>query len=207
MFLKKMKISHKVSFVIILSLVVFITFTIGTIMMGNKQLDTLEEIYAQKVVPLDNLRKIQLIFRELEYRMAGVTANIVAAIGSGEHLKLSLTEIDRLWNEVKGRITDEALLKDKENFEKGYSGFRKVAVKLQTVYFNDNPKSVPGLIDEYFDFRPLIFKSIDKMAEAQEKAVIAYYTEKQQIVAKMNLPAAETAGYPKPKEKPCFLIF
>jgi len=23
----------------------------------------------------------------------------------------------------------------------------------------------------------------------------------------MNLPAAETAGYPKPKEKPCFLIF
>jgi len=24
---------------------------------------------------------------------------------------------------------------------------------------------------------------------------------------KMNLPAAETAGYPKPKEKPCFLIF
>ncbi len=113
--LKRIKISHKVSFVIILSLVVFIAFTIGTIMMGKKQLDTLEEIYAQKVAPLDNLRKIQLIFRELEYRMAGVTANIVAAIGSGEHLKLSLNEIDRLWNEVKGRITDDALLKDKEN--------------------------------------------------------------------------------------------
>ncbi|MCL4477362.1 MAG: methyl-accepting chemotaxis protein [Nitrospirae bacterium] len=186
MFLKRIKISHKVSFVIILSLVVFIAFTIGTIMMGKKQLDTLEEIYAQKVAPLDNLRKIQLTFRELEYRMAGVTANIVAAIGSGEHLKISLNEIDRLWNEVKGRITDDALLKDKENFEKGYSGFRKVAGKLQSVYFNDDPKSVPGLIDEYFDFRPLLFKSIDKMAEAQEKAVIAYYTEKQQIVAKIN---------------------
>ena len=45
---------------------------------------------------------------------------------------------------------------------------------------------MPGLIDEYLDFRPLIFKSIDKMAEAQEKAVMAYYTEKQKIVANIN---------------------
>ena len=45
---------------------------------------------------------------------------------------------------------------------------------------------MPGLIDEYLDFRPLIFKSIDKMAEAQEKAVIEYYTEKQKIVANIN---------------------
>ena len=51
--------------------------------MGKKQSNTLEEIYSQKVVPLDNLRKIQLIFRELEYRMAAVTSDLVAAIGSG----------------------------------------------------------------------------------------------------------------------------
>ena len=186
MFLKRVKISQKVIGVVILSLVVFITFTIGIIIMGKKQSNTLEEIYSQKVVPLDNLRKIQLIFRELEYRMAAVTSDLVAAIGSGEHLKISLNEVDRLWSDVKGKITDDALLKDKDNFEKGYSGFKKVAVKLQGVYFSNNPKGVPGLIDEYLDFRPLIFKSIDKMAEAQEKAVMEYYTEKQKIVANIN---------------------
>lgn len=186
MFLKRVKISQKVLIVVISSLVVFIAFTVGIIIMGKKQLNTLEEIYSQKVVPLDNLRKMQLIFRELEYRMAGVSADLVAAIGSGEHLKISLGEVDKLWNEVKGRITDAALLKDKDNFEKGYIGFKKVAVKLQSVYFSNNPKGVPGLIDEYFDFRPLIFKSIDKMAEAQEKAVNEYYTEKQKVVANIN---------------------
>ena len=125
MFLKRVKISQKVIGVVILSLVVFITFTIGIIIMGKKQSNTLEEIYSQKVVPLDNLRKIQLIFRELEYRMAAVTSDLVAAIGSGEHLKISLNEVDRLWSDVKGKITDDALLKDKDNFEKGYSGFKK----------------------------------------------------------------------------------
>lgn len=186
MLLNKMKISHKVLFVIILALVVFVAFAIGTIAMGKQQLNTLEEIYAEKVAPLGHLRRIQVIFRELEYRMAAVTADIVAAIGSGEHLKQALNDIDMHWDHVKDKITEDVLLNDKRNFEKGYSGFKNVAVKLKVVYFDDEPESVPDLIDEYLDFKPLIFKSIDKMTEYKEKDIQLYYIEKQKFISKIN---------------------
>lgn len=169
-----------------LSMVVFVVFTLWTTMMGKSQLRTLEEIYSKEVVPLDDLRKMQLIFRELEYRMAGVSAGLVASIGSGEHLKISLKEIDRLWEDVKGRITEAEHRQDKDKFEKGYNNFKKVAEKLQAAYFNEDTKSLPGIIDEYLDFKPLIFKSIDNMAEAQEKAVKGFYIEKQKVVSNVN---------------------
>ncbi len=186
MFLKRVKISQKVFFMIALSLLVFFVFTLWTIVMGKLQLNTLEEIYSKEVVPLDDLRKIQLIFRELEYRMAGVSAGLVASIGSGEHLKISLKETDRLWAEVKGNITEAGLQQDKEKFEKGYNEFKKVADRLQTAYFNEDTAGLPGLIDEYLDSKPLIFKSIDKMAEAQENGVKGFYTAKQKVVSTVN---------------------
>ncbi len=186
MFLNNMKISQKMFFVTMLAALVFLAFTTGIIVMGKKQLNTFEEIYSQKVVPLDNLRKMQLIFRELEYRMAAVTADIVAAIGSGEHLKQAIVDIDVLWNEVNDRITNSDLGDDKKKFEKGYRGFKKVAVKLENVYFEDDPESVPDLIDEYLDFKPLIFRSIDNMAETQEKEVKEYYMEEQKFISKVN---------------------
>ncbi len=186
MFLNKMKISQKMFCLTMLATLVFLAFTIGIIAMGKKQLDTFEEIYSQKVVPLDNLRKMQLIFRELEYRMAAVTADIVAAIGSGEHLKQAIVDIDVLWNDVNDRIINSDLGEDKKKFETGYNGFKKVAVKLEAVYFEDDPESVPDLIDEYLDFKPLIFKSIDNMAETQEKEVNEYYLEEQKFISKVN---------------------
>lgn len=186
MFLNKLKISQKMFSVTMLAALVFLAFTTGIIAMGKKQLNTFEEIYSQKVVPLDNLRKMQLIFRELEYRMAAVTADIVAATGSGEHLKQAIVDIDVLWNDVNDRITDVRHVEHKKHFEKGYSGFKKVAVKLETVYFEDDPESVPDLIDEYLDFKPLIFSSIDHMAEGQEKAVQEYYMEEQKFISKVN---------------------
>ena len=124
MFLQSVKISHKVLFVIGLALLTFITFAFVAISMGNKQLHTLDEIYSEKVVPLDNLRKIQLNLREIEYRMAAVVADMVAPIGSGEHLKMATAQIDTQWLDVKKRINNEALKKEIADFEKGYAGFK-----------------------------------------------------------------------------------
>ncbi len=71
-FLDSVKISHKVLLVAVSALVACIAFSAATVSLGKGQIRNLEEIYNKKVIPLDNLRKVQLIFRELEYRMAGV---------------------------------------------------------------------------------------------------------------------------------------
>lgn len=186
MFLRGIKISHKILFVIISGLVVFAILTLETFMIGKEQINTLEVIYEQKVKPLDNLRKIQLIFREIEYRMAGVAADIVAPIGSGEHLKQSLKDIEILWNNTEKSITDSKLLKAKKTFEKGYNGFKGMVPELQKAYFDEKIGKVEDLYDKWLDFKPLIFKSIDAMAEAQEKSVNTYYRQGRQFVYRTN---------------------
>jgi methyl-accepting chemotaxis protein len=187
MFLKRMKISHKVLLLIVSGLVVFVSSTVWTVTAGRDQINTLEEIYVRKVRPLDSLRKIQLLFRELEYRMVGVSADIVAPIGSGEHLKNSLKEIDEIWDGVKPTLPAE-LDAEKESFERGYAGFKRdVAPGLQSAYFNEDIKSAGRLGEEWLAFKPLIFRSIDKMAAAHESSAGNYYKEKGAFVTRVNI--------------------
>ena len=91
---------------------------------GKSNLDTLEEIYEFNVVPLDKLRKIQLLFREIEYRMAAVMSEMSAPIGAAEHLKISQAEIDQLWQDSRERIQSEQLAELKSSFEQSYGIFR-----------------------------------------------------------------------------------
>lgn len=186
MVLQRIKISYKVVFVISLALLVFIAFATVTIFMGKKQLTTLESIYAEKMVPLDNLRKIQLLLREIEYRMAAVMAKMIAPIGSGEHLKISMQEIETLWNDVQKRVQDDTLKVEMATFEKGHAGVKDVAAKLVAAYFNEDIEKVGSLINDFYDYKPLLYKSIDKMAEKQEQAVKNYNIERTKTVISTN---------------------
>jgi len=187
MSLGNIKISHKILFVVIAAIVLCAGFGITTLTLGKKQIKTLEEIYKEKVVPLDNLRKIQLVFRELEYRMAAVVADMIAPIGSGEHLKQAAPELTGLWDAAKGALTEEEVLKDKETFEEGFRGFMAMAPKLQKAYFNEDTDIVQELADEWLDFKPLIFKTIDNMAAVQEASVGQYYEQSRKLISKVNI--------------------
>lgn len=76
MFLLRLKISHKILAVIIAGIIMSASFAGIAIVMGQKQTDTLKEIHFENVTPLNNLRKIQLLFRALEFRMVGVQAEV-----------------------------------------------------------------------------------------------------------------------------------
>ena len=74
--LSKVKIRDKILFLTLLGIIVFITFSVLTVVLGKKQINTLENIYVQKVMPLNKLRQIQLIFREIEVKMNGAVSNM-----------------------------------------------------------------------------------------------------------------------------------
>ena len=156
-----------------------IVYSTITIMVARDEVRTLEDIYHAKVVPLDDLRSIQLILREIEFRMAGVKANMVASIGSGEHLKSSMAAMEKVWNEADALIQDEALQEQKAKFKKGFDALKPLTADLQAIYFNEDTKKIQPTIDRYLDIKGLLFKPLDAMAEAQEKAVQSYYLEKQ----------------------------
>ncbi len=183
MFLKNLKISHKILIVILSGIVASSAFAIWSVMVAKKGTNTLQEIYVQNVIPLDNMRNIQLTFRELEYRMVGVVADAVAAIGSGHHLEDSIIRLDALVNDVqvdmKTYDMSEDAVRELETFNKGYDGFKAFAPKLKTVYLDNQPEEVEDLYDEYLDHKPLIFKSIDSLSDRIKKNVKEHYEQSQ----------------------------
>jgi len=183
MYAKRLKITHKIAVVIITGIIISVSFALLNVVMGNKHADTLENIYNENVTPLDNLRKIQLSFREIESYMTGVTADVVAPVGAGKHLEKQLKDIEVLWSEVRETLSDA---ESKENFEKGLAGFKVISEKLLRVYANEEVDKVSDIYDEWLDYKPLIIKSVDKLSENQKTAVKNYYTGSKELIFKIN---------------------
>ncbi len=193
MLLKRLKISHKITVLIAAGIILATIFAAWAVQISRKDTKVLEKIYLENLGPLDNLRGIQLVFRELEYRMAGVQADVVAAIESGHKLEGSLKEIDLKWDSIRESLQKDAAFSTEdtiqmiEMFEKGYSGFKvNVAAKLKKVYLDNEPDKVEDLFDEFLDYKPLIFKSTDNLADMLKQAVKEHYLESQRNMSTMN---------------------
>ncbi len=187
MFFKKLKITHKVAVIIITGIIISVSFALLNIVMGNRQINTLENIYNGNVTPLDNLRKIQLSFREIEFYMVGVKSDVVSPVGAGKHLEQQLKDIEDLWSEVRETLSD---VESKESFEKGFAGFKGTAKKLLPIYMNGEVGKVEGIYDEWLDHKPLIFKNIDKLSEDQKTAVKDYYEGSKGLIIKISKTVA-----------------
>ncbi len=181
--LNKLKITHKISIIIMLGIIIGGALAVQNIYSGNKQIGTLESIFNDNVTPLDNLRKIQLSFREIEFYMTGVTSDVVAPIGAGTHLEKQLQDIEILWADVKIKLPDTEEI---GNFEKGFKGFKLMASDLLKIYFDERTEEIEDIYDQWLDHKPLIIKSIDKLAENQTVAVKDNYVESKAFIMKTN---------------------
>lgn len=180
MFLKRLKIFHKILVVIISGISISIVFAGAAIFIGQKDTKTLESIYMENVTPLDNLRKIQLIVRELEGRMTGVQADVIAPIGSAPHLEQSIQDIEAAWSNVKKALVNYEISDDAteaiESFEKGFTGYKENIVKdLIKAYYDSDTDGVSEMYDEWLDYKPLIMKSLDTLADILKETVKESY--------------------------------
>jgi methyl-accepting chemotaxis protein len=184
------KIRDKILFLTIIGIIVFIFFSTLTVILGKRQLNTLEDIYAKKVVPLDKLRKIQLIFREIEFRMPGAMGDIVTGTAAVNHIKLATKDIDELWKDAGPTVPEDTLGKEKADFSKGFSGFKSMGGVFEKAYmkvfYDGDAGMLEDAYDEWLDHKPLIFKSIDKIVETQEKSIKTFYIETKGMISKVN---------------------
>jgi methyl-accepting chemotaxis protein len=185
------RISHKIFAVISIGLIFLALYSVGIIFILKSQTSTLEIIYKQKVEPLDDLRGMQMMFWELEYRMAAVMSDIISPIGAGNHMKTTLTDIDKKWEKVTHALLDfheeEWSGEEVEKFEKGYSQLKAgLFQQLLHVYYDDNAEGVSAIYDKYLDYKPLIFKSIDRMVQNQKASVKDYYFKNRKLAAQIN---------------------
>ena len=113
-------------------------------------------------------------------------AGIITSTASVNHLKQSIRDLDNLWGEASKTIISKELAEDKNKFEEGYKGFKAMAGGLEAAYmkifYDEETEPMEDAYEEWLDFKPLIFKSIDKIAEFQENAVKNYYEQRTAII-------------------------
>ncbi len=184
-----MRLTKKVFLTNLSAIAIIFGMAFGIVLTGDRTLKVVEGIYYNRFIPLDQLRKIQLIYREIEYRMVGVSADIVAPIGSGEHLKNSISEIKELWKEAYSKLPENILSKEKEAFQKGNTKFIKLSQNFLEAYYDENIDEVKDLYDEWLDIKPLIFKSIDRIVVSQKRIVDTVYKKENSNIKIWNTMA------------------
>ncbi len=188
--LAKIKISHKLILLTLIGTIALSVFAVSAVYLGKTEIRALRHIYEDNVVPLDQLRKIQLIFREFEFRMSGAIADIVTATAAVNHLKTGTEKIDQLWAEAGISLTGDEVQESKEKFEQGFKGFKEMRAVFEDAYmkifYDDDTSPMEDAYDEWLDHKPLIFKSIDFLVDHQEKSVQSYYLTRQTFIKKIR---------------------
>ncbi len=180
MLLKRLKITHKVLLVILIGVILSAIFAVSTVVVSQNDIRKMEVMYKNNMTPLDDMRNIQSIFRELEFRMAGVMADVVDSTAAEAHLKQSVKDIDANWSDIGEAISsydlsDEARA-SMETYEKGYIGFKNnIVAILQKAYSDGGPDEVAEVYDEWLDYKPLVMKTIDSFAATLKNSVKEQY--------------------------------
>lgn len=187
------KIRSKILFLTIIGIITFLVFSAGAFVMGKNQIRSLEELYQKNVVPLDRLRHIQLIFREIEFRMAATSAQMVTATASIAHLHQAEKDIDRYWRESGSLLNGDNFLQEKEKFEKGYKGFKEMIPNFsqayEKIFYDEELGPMEDAYDKWLDYKPLIFKSIDNIVDLLEESLKNNYIERKKLINKVRFVA------------------
>ncbi len=201
--LSNIKISHKLFIMTVAGLIVLSLFGFSAVNMGRGQLASLKEVYVNNLTPLDNLRNIQLILREVDYQMVGVISSAESSQKAASHLSEALKKLDSLWKKTESVLNAEELGGTIKDFKKQFAEFKKLAVELKKAYESDDIDTVDLVHEKWLDIKKAIFQSIDKMAEQQKQLVETFYQNKRKSISKV----ITTIGVVTIVSVICFIVF
>lgn len=180
------KIKTKVLCLTVVGIFTFVTFTAGAFILGKDQIKSLEELYVKNIVPLDKLRHIQIIFREIEFSIGGVIAGIIKPEDAVTHLETSIKGIDEIWRDISILLINSDYIEEKQNFARGYEGFREKSRTFQDTYTRmingDERAAVKKIYNEWLVYKPQLLDSLDNLAEIQESLVKEYYEKRRNFI-------------------------
>lgn len=170
-----MKMSKRVLLLNVVYIAILLGLTATLFTTGRKTINLFEELYNNQFIPLDRLRRIQIMYREIEFRMMGTMADLVAPIGSGEHMKNSIKKINETWDEITKKKILNKYESEKNTFLEGHKGFLAISPQFLKAYFDEDRETIANLYDTWLDYKPKIFKSIDTIVEKQGQGLSEYY--------------------------------
>jgi methyl-accepting chemotaxis protein len=189
-------IRGKILFLTFGGIAIFVSLSIGANVIGKSEIHHLEQMYVKNLTNLDSLKKIQLIFREVEFRMAASSAGMIPAGESIVHLGQAIKNIDKLWRRAQSSVHSEEFFREHEKFATAYKNFKKMRGPLEEAYRKISDDNDTGPMEaayrEWRTYRVSIFKSIDTMVEIQSELLRKRYLERVTLINRVRI--LSTAG-------------
>jgi len=191
--LSGVKIRNKIFFLTIAGILVFAVFASGAFILGQHEMTTLQKMYNDQVIPLKNLRKIQLHFKEIESGMTESIAGVNDSADSVNHLRRWVKEIDSLWQKTAPHLPEETFSAEKKKFSKGYKTFHDMLDTIENAYIsiareNDN-QAMKKVFIEWGKERPLVMESIDRMLDIHDDLIKESYQTRIGLIEKVRFVA------------------
>lgn len=184
-------IRGKILFLTFGGIAIFVSLSIGANVIGKSEIHHLEQMYVKNLTNLDSLKKIQLIFREVEFRMAASSAGMIPAGESIVHLGQAIKNIDKLWQRAQSSVHSEEFFREHKRFETAYKNFRKMRGPLEEAYRKISDDNDTGPMEaayrEWRTYRVSIFKSIDTMVEIQSKLLRKRHLERVTLINRVRI--------------------
>lgn len=179
-------IKSKILFLTFGGIVIFVSLSIAANVIGKSEIHYLQQMYVENLATLDSLRKIQLIFREIEFRMAASSSSMITARESISHLDQAIKDIDELWQQAQAAVHSEEFDLEHKSFETAYKKFRKMRGPLEEAYRRISDDNDTGPMEaaykEWHTYRVSIFKSIDTMVEIQSELLRKRHLERVTLI-------------------------
>ncbi len=185
-----MKISKKITINNITACVIIVMISLTLIFISRESIKTYADFHNKEFLPLDKLRKIQLIYREIEFRIIGTWADVIAPIGSAAHLTNSLNEIDKLLKEIDELVPKDENRAERDKIAKGHKLFKEeLSEELLERYQDEDLEDMPEFYNEWLDAKALIFRSIDKYVADKTNEVHRIYSERSRMLNMLSFAA------------------
>jgi len=194
--LSSIKIRSRILFLTIGSILIFVSLTIGANVLGKNEIHHLQEMHVENLTRLDSLRKIQLILREIEFKMVAASAGKISSRESIAHLERAIKDINQLWQRAQETGYSDELIEQRKSFEKGYKNFRKMRKSLETAYgkiFSDKDSDpMEAAYSDWHSIKASLFKSIETMVEMQRERLRQRHSERVNLINRVR--AVATGG-------------
>ena len=140
----------------------------------------LADVYEDNVQPLFLLQEMDVLLKEVRFRMAAVPLDQMSIKGSHDQLKEARERVPKLWSEFKTHFVNVQLeAKDKEavdKIEKHFSDLTNLLQKLDGLYaLGEKSALLPPLQDEWPMINRNVLKPMAELISAQNDAVKKTY--------------------------------
>ena len=158
-------------------LVVLVGMNIYSIRQGSS---ALADVYENNVQPLMKLQEIDVILKEVRFRLVAVPLDQMSIKGSGDQLKEARSQVPKIWADFTRKVADSQVsAQDREliaKIDKQITGLDPFFEKLDQIYAAGNKDALMApLQEEWPQINRNLLKPVAQLIAAQDSAVKKTY--------------------------------